>query len=148
MGLTKEQMAEIRFVKQGLRVSKIVATRSVKSSRGDFFVGNSSAWESVQDDAGGMGADLIDAMDEGEQEKALCQRGMSLKRAKIAGLLLGMQVDIQAHTHALCGGALSESEFLSIVRGIKRNYAQALSDATKAAPDESGERIVDDKGEE
>ena len=129
-GLTSEQMAEIAFIKKGLRVGKVVATRAVKTKHGDFFVGLSAAWDSTQEDAGGPGVGLIDAMDEGEQHQALIQRGMTLKQAKVAGLVLGMQVDIQAVTHALCGGAISEVEFQNAVRAIKRNYTQKLSDAT------------------
>ena len=130
--MTDDQMAVIRFIKKGLRVTKVVATRAVKTHRGDFFVGMSAAWDSTQEDAGGMGADLIDAMDEGEQHLAAVQRGMTLKQAGVAGLILGMQVDIQAVTHALCGGAISEDEFNNAVKAIKRNYANKLSESVSA----------------
>lgn len=130
MNMTPEQMAEITIVKNGLRISKVVATRAVKTKNGDFFVGLSAAWDSTQEDAGGLGADLIDAMGAGEQHQAVVQRGMTLKRSKIAGLVLGMQVDIQATTHALCGGAISEGEFNNAVKAIKRNYMMKLGEVT------------------
>lgn len=138
--MTDEQMAKIRFIKKGLRISKVVATRSVKTKHGDFFVGWASAWDSTQEDAGGCGTDLIDAMGEGEQHQAIVQRGMTVKGAEIASLLVGMQVDIQAVTNALCGGAISEGEFTNAVKGIKRNYMKKLDEATasKALP-EKGE---------
>lgn len=122
MKITPEQQAEILYIRDHMRVSKVVATRAIKTKNGDFFVGLSAAWDTTQEDAGGMGADLIDAMSTGEQEQAISQRGMTLKQAKVAGLLLGMQVDIQAVNHALCGGAISESECDTAVRAIKRNY--------------------------
>lgn len=130
MSMTPEQMAEITFIRDRMRVSKVVATRSVKTKHGDFFVGMSSAWDTIQEDAGGQGADLIDAMDEGEQHKAIMQRGMTLRQAKVSGLILGMQVDMQAVTHALCGGSISEADFDNAIRAIKRNYMKKLAEAT------------------
>lgn len=127
--MTQDQMAEILYIKRGLRVSKVVATRAVKTKHGDFFVGMSAAWDSTQEDAGGPGVDLIDAMGEGEQHQAIVQRGMTLKQAKIAGLVLGMEVDIQAVTHALCGGSISEGECNNAVKAIKRNYMRKLGEA-------------------
>lgn len=128
MQLTEAQMAEITFIKKGLRISKVVATRAVKTKNGDFFVGLSAAWDTTQEDAGG-GADLIDAMGPGEQHQAITERGMTLKQAKVASLILGMQVDIQAVTNALCGGAISEGECNNAVRAIKRNYTGKLAEA-------------------
>lgn len=128
---TPEQMAEITFIKNKLRISKVVVTRSVKTKNGDFFVGFSSAWDTIQEDAGG-GADLIDALEPGEQQKAVAARGMTTRQAKIAGLVLGMQVDIQAVTHALCGGAISEGEHTNAVKAIKRNYMNKLAEAAAA----------------
>jgi len=140
MQMTDDQMAEIRFIKKGLRISKVVATRAVKTKNGDFFVGLSAAWDSTQEDAGGMGTDLIDAMDEGEQHLATVQRGMTLKQSVIAGMILGMQVDIQAVTHALCGGAISEGEFNNAVKAIRRNYMSKLGEAV-------AEKAASGKGE-
>ena len=128
MQLTPEQMAEITFIKKGLRISKVVATRAVKTKHGDFFVGMSAAWDTTQEDAGSLGTDLIDAL-AGEQQQAIVQRGMTLPRAKVASLILGMQVDIQAVTHALCGGAISEGEHNNALRAIKRNYLMKLAEA-------------------
>ena len=141
MQITPEQQAEILYVRDRMMVSKVVATRALKTKNGDFFVGLSAAWDSTQEDAGGMGADLIDAMGEGEQDLAIIQRGMTLKQAKVAGLLLGMQVDIQAVTHALCGGAINEDEFNNAVRAIKRNYMTKTAEAvaTKNNTPSSGE---------
>jgi len=136
--LTKEQMAEITTIKQGLRVSKVVATRAVKTKQGDFFVGLSAAWDSTQEDAGGQGADIIDAMSEGEQQQAIVQRGMTMRQAKIAGLILGMQVDLQALTHAVCGGSISDTEYTNAVKAVRHNYTRKLSEATTKGTSEGG----------
>jgi len=127
--LTEAQRAEIKLVKDGLRISKVVATRAVKTKRGDFFVGMSAAWDTMQEDAGGQGASLIGAMDDGEQHTAIMQGGMTTKQAKIAGCILGMQVDLQATSHALGGGAISQAEHRSASNAIKRNYGKLIAEA-------------------
>lgn len=143
MKWTPEQQAEIRYVRESLRVSKVVATRALKTKHGDFFVGMSAAWDTTQEDAGGMGADLIDAMGEGEQQQAIVQRGMTLKQARIASLILGMQVDIQAVTHALCGGAIHEGEFNNAVKAIQRNYFQKTAET---AANHNTQKAIGDEG--
>lgn len=125
--LTDVQRAEITLIKNGLRVSKVVATRAVKTKNGDFFVGLSAAWDSIQEDAGGA-VDLLGGMDDVEQHAAIIQQGMTLRQAKIAGLILGMQVDLQAVTHAACGGALSEADLSGVSAAIKRNYSLKMAE--------------------
>jgi hypothetical protein len=127
--LTDEQRAEITLIKSGLRVSKVVATRAVKTKLGDFFVGMSAAWDTTQEDAGGMGVDLIDAMDDGEQHAAIKRQGMTLKQARVAGLILGMNVDLQAGMHAVGGGAISDADFQRAARAIKRKYGSLVAEA-------------------
>lgn len=48
----------IEKVRNKIRITKIVRTRSLKGQNGDNFVGFSSAWDTIQDDTGG-GGDLI-----------------------------------------------------------------------------------------
>ena len=131
MEFTEDQKAQVRSIRKGLRVSKVVATRAVKTKHGDFFVGMSAAWDSTQEDAGGLGADLIDALEDDEHNSAIIDRGMTLKQAEVASLLLGMHVDVQAITHALCGGAITEEEHTRAVRSIRRNY---ILQTTKVIP--------------
>ncbi len=83
MKFTEEQKARIHKIRDGIRITKVVATRAVKTKNGDFFVGWSAAWDTIQEDAGGMGADLIDALDDGEALDA-SKRGMTLADARIA----------------------------------------------------------------
>jgi hypothetical protein len=55
--MSDEKIREyISNVVRSLRVTKVVATRSVKTSSGDFFSGFSSAYDSRQEE--GYGADL------------------------------------------------------------------------------------------
>jgi len=135
--MTSEQLAEIKVIKDGLRISKVVCTRALKTNIGDFFVGMSAAWDTMQEDAGGMGASLIDAMGDGEQNAAIIQSGMTVKQAKIAGLILGMNVDLQAGLHAVGGGAISEADHEQAARAIKRKYGSLLA-ATVAGKNGKG----------
>jgi len=132
MKMTNEQKAEIAFIKNGLRVSKVVVTRALKTKNGDFFLGMSAAWDTTQEDAGGMGADLIDALGEGEQDLAIIQRGMDLRKAKLAGLILAMRVDLQAVGHTMCGGGISQADHDNACRAIKRNYGKMMSEAVQS----------------
>lgn len=133
MGLSKEQLAEIAEIKSRIRVSKVVVTRSVKTPRGDFFVGFSAAWDSLQEDAGGGGADLIDAMDSGEQQAAIDHRGMTLRQAKLASLILAKEVDIQAWTNAFCGGSVSVQDHAKALEGIKNNFNLKIAEVFSKA---------------
>lgn len=130
--LTPEEKAEIKAVRDGLRVTKVVSTRAVKTRNGDYFVGMSAAWDSIQEDAGGMGADLIDALSSGEMQIATSQNGMDRRRAKIAAFILGMEVDLQATAHALAGGAISEGDYNRATQAIKRNYTKLLAETVAA----------------
>ena len=84
-----ELQAFIARVKGKLRVTKVVATRSVKTKRGDFFAGYAAAWNTVQDDAGGEGADLDLMMTTSE----FVPSGMTLQEAKVAHNLVALQAD-------------------------------------------------------
>lgn len=109
-------------VKSSMRITKVVATRAVKTKRGDFFAGMSAAWESTQDDAAG-GADLDLISDTSEQASA----AMTLEDSKVAHIILSMECSIAAHRAALSEGAISENMFNSKVQQIKRNALAHLS---------------------
>ncbi len=128
MKFTEEQKARIHKIRDGIRITKVVATRAVKTKNGDFFVGWSAAWDTIQEDAGGMGADLIDALDDGEALDA-SKRGMTLADARIADLILGMQVDLQGLDHALAGSGITEAEHKQASTAVKRNYGQLIANA-------------------
>lgn len=120
-------------VRRKLRITKIVATRSVKGRQGDSFAGFAAAWESVQEDAGAAGAELIETMD----EKAVSQ-GMSLHEAQLAHLLLAWQADGAATKAAMAGGNLSLEEGESRLRKFQNNYAKMIRELVNGSGDEQG----------
>ena len=121
-----EMKNALKKIKDSVRITKIVCTRSVKGKHGDSYVGFSAAWDTIQDDAGG-GADQISTLESVDTAKSLGQ-GLSLRESRLAALVLGMQVDVAAHDQALAGGNLSIEQRAVAVRSIKHNYAQLMSD--------------------
>jgi hypothetical protein len=109
-------------VRGNMKITKVVATRAVKTKRGDFFAGMSAAWNSVQDDVSGMGADSELMMKDGD----IASSGMSVEDARVAHILLGMEASIAAWRAALTDGAISHNEFDNRVATIKHNTAEHL----------------------
>ena len=106
-------------IQRNLRITKVIATRSIKGKNGDSFAGYSAAWDSVQED-GAKGFDTL--ADAG----ADADRGMSMKEARVAHYLLAMQADISAHEAALAGGNISPDFCRDAVASIKRNYGKLI----------------------
>ncbi len=115
-----EKKALIRAVRDKIKITKVVCTRSVKGRGGDHFVGFSAAWDSVQDD-GGRG--MSETMDDAE----VAQSGMTLKEAKVAAYLLGMQADQTAFENAAAGSLLSKAEADNACTAIKHNYGRLMA---------------------
>ena len=113
-------------IKSRIRVTKVTATRSVKSPRGDHFIGFSAQYDSVQDDAGGMGEDLAGATASGETD--ISAGAMTLKEARIAAALVQMQADISAIEHACAGGDLSRSQRDSEIQRIKGGFSRLIAE--------------------
>jgi len=82
----------LKPIKDRLRITKVVCTRSVKGKNGDVYVGFSASWDTIQDDAGGA-ADLISAQD-GDVARGNHTSGMTLKESKAAALLVAMNAEI------------------------------------------------------
>lgn len=116
--MTKEQVDLLKGIKNKMRITKVVCTRSVKGKYGDTYVGFSAAWDTVQDDAGG-GTDLIS--DEGTSS------GMTMKEARLASLLLAMQADIAATDHAMASGNITVEQREMAVKAAKHNYGKLLT---------------------
>lgn len=118
----------VKRVKANLRITKVVATRSVKGRNGDTYVGFSAAWNTVQED-GGQGL-----LHTGEEQEDTSGMGvMTMNEAIVASCLLAREADIAAHRNALAGGNISASHCNDAIAAIKSNYAklivQALGDA-------------------
>lgn len=124
-----EMKAVISRVKSKIRVTKVVATRSVKTgNRGDFFAGFATAWDTRQDDQGGPGADLDMAMETSE----IAESGMTLQEAKIAQYLVAMQADIAAYEAAYANGGISGRSRTDAISAIKSNYGGLIAEALGA----------------
>jgi hypothetical protein len=119
-----ELRALVQRVKAGLKITKVVATRSVKGRAGDTFVGFSAAWNSVQED-GGQG--LVEAGKEGEDANSL--NGMTMQEALVASILLSREADTAAYRNAAAGGNISQAHADDAVAAIKSNYNRLLVSA-------------------
>lgn len=110
-------------VRKNMRITKVVATRAVKTKAGDFFAGMSAAWESVQDDAGGPGSDtdlMVSTQDTAES-------GMSLQEARVAQIMLAMEASIAAWRAAQLEGAVTESECDNRVARIRHRAMEQVN---------------------
>lgn len=125
-----ELRALVSRVKEGLKITKVVATRSVKGRGGDTFVGFSASWNSVQED-GGQG--VVSAMGEGEEAQTL--NGMTLQEAVVASCLIAREADIAAYRNAAAGGNISQDYADNAVAAIKSNYNKLIVSAIGAAQD-------------
>ena len=119
----EEIQAKLREIRKGIRITKITCTRSVKGRNGDSFVGFSAAWQSVQDDVSGPGADVnADVQD----DAVYAWQGMTLKDAKLARYMLSMETDIAALESAVANGSITPNYFADAVRGVKNNYNELV----------------------
>jgi len=109
----------IASVKSKIRVTKVVATRSVKGPAGDAFVGYSAEWDSCQDD----GAQGLDSDPVGTPVQA-----MTLQEAKVAACLMGLQADVSAYRNAMCSGAVGVDAGKERIQGVKANYAKMIQE--------------------
>ena len=117
---TSDEIKEkLRKIRKGIRITKITTTRSVKGRNGDSFVGFSAAWQSVQDDHGGPGADV---QADPEDTQVYAAQGLTLKDAKLARYMLAMECDLAALESALANGSITPNYFKDAVRGVKNNY--------------------------
>jgi len=119
-----ELKALMQRVKAGLKITKVVATRSVKGRGGDTFVGFSAAWNSVQED-GGQG--VANAMDEGDEANSL--NGMTMQEAIVASILLAREADTAAYRNAAAGGNIAQSHADGAIAAIRSNYSKMIVQA-------------------
>ncbi len=129
--MSNDELRElVQRVKAGLKITKVVATRSVKGRGGDTFVGFSAAWNSVQED-GGQG--VANVMDEGDDSQTLT--GMTMQEALVASILLAREADTAAYRNAAAGGNISQSHADAAVSAVKANYNKLLVSALGAGND-------------
>jgi len=102
-------------VKNKMKITKVTATRCVKTKRGDHFVAFSSEWDSVRDDS------EIDVV-EGSVS------GMSLKEASLALAILQFKADTAAIEGAFLAGDISESDRDHEIRQLRSRYGSKLKE--------------------
>lgn len=120
-----DEDAVVHAIGRRLRITKVVASRSVKGRAGDHFAAFASRYNSVQDEPASHVKDpLADDADEASQ-------GMTLEDARIAHYLISMQADIAAHEAAWAGGGITEAECLDQVRVIRANYGKLIRAALR-----------------
>jgi len=125
MAADDELREVLSSIRRKLRITKVVSTRAYKHRDGDSFAGFAAAWESIQDDAGGRGADVIGVL---EDDDRIAAQGMTMFEARIAHLLVAMQADIAATEAAMAGGGIGPEVCQARVRMYKNNYAKLIRD--------------------
>lgn len=131
--MTQNEIAQlVQRVKSNIRVTKVVATRSIKGKFGDNYVGFSAAWNTVQDDTGGGIESILD-------DAAEAQSGMTLREARVAHLLVALQVDLSAYDAALASGNITSTFHAQAVKGVRVNYNRMIQEllAKAEAPTDS-----------
>lgn len=114
-------------VKANVRVTKVVATRSVKGKFGDYFAGFAAGWDSVQDEPAGIGKDLEPLV----SDDSVATNGMTLKEARVAHYIVSMHADIAAHEAAMASGGISPQHCSDAVKAIKNNYGKLIRKSLK-----------------
>lgn len=120
----------LRRIKSNIRITKVFATRAVKSKSGDTYAGFSAAWNTIQDDSGG-GIDSI------LSDEAEASSGMTLNEARVAHLMVAMQADIAAHDAAMAGGNISIAYHRDAVKAIRSNYSRMIREVFNPSDTES-----------
>lgn len=115
---------EMARVRDSLRVTKVVATRALKTSKGDMFVGMSAGWNSTQEDGQ---QDMVHTTTESDAVNS--ENSMSLKEAKVAAHLLALQVNITAYEQAAAAGVMSGGECAEVIRALRANFSSLTSQA-------------------
>lgn len=118
----------LKRVKANLRVTKVVATRSVKGKHGDYFAGFAAGWDSVQDDPAGAGKDLGVLV----ADDSVAANGMTIREARVAYYLVAMNADISAHEAAVASGGISAQHCSDAVKAIKANYGKLIRRALES----------------
>jgi len=122
-----ELKALVARVKSGLKITKVVATRSVKGRGGDTFVGFSASWNSVQEDGG---QDLVSVGEEGDAAASL--NGMTMQEAILASCLVAREADIAAFRNAAAGGNITQEHANNAIKAIRSNYSNMIVQALGA----------------
>lgn len=126
--------AALERVAGNLRITKITATRAIKGSTGESFVGFSGGIDSIEDKTDTM-------LDEVERQQSI-EGGLSLKDAKLAHLILAMHTDLQAIDVAWASGSITAQYRSDFLRATKQRYALLIRELVlgpQTAPSDEGQ---------
>ena len=126
-----DMRALVKRVKANVRVTKVVATRSIRGAKGDTFAGFSAAWNSVQPDAAGNGKDLMEVVDDGD----VAVQGMTLQEARVAHYIVQQVADVAAYEAAMASGGISQKGAQDAIRMTKQNYSILIARALRVQGD-------------
>lgn len=116
----------IKDIFQKIRVTKVVATRSVKGRNGDTFAGFSAAWDSVQNDYGGPGADV---MPDAQEDAETSAQGMTFREGVVAMHMVQMQTSIAALDAAYANGTISGDLYEDQKKSVKNRFGGLIAQA-------------------
>ena len=104
-------------VKDKMKITKVTATRAVKTKRGDHFVAFSSEWDSVRDDS-----------EHGVIDET--SSGMDMNEATIALTILQFKADTAAIEGAYLAGDITIQDRDHEIRGLRSRYGAKLKELT------------------
>ena len=132
-----DMRALVQRVKANVRITKVVATRSIRGAKGDTFAGFAAAWNSVQPDAVGNGKDLIEMVD----DKDTALQGMTLQEARVAHYIVQQTADVAAYEAASASGGISQKGAKEAIRMTKQNYSVLISRALRVQEEPADDAI-------
>ena len=127
--MSRSKRELVARVARNLVVTKVVATRSIRTSRGDHFAGFSAAFNSTQEDGG---ENLLSALPEGDEARSV--NAMTIEESMIAAAILGRQADLAALRNAVAGGSIPSAEGARIAERIRANYRTMLAEEVTDEP--------------
>ena len=105
--------SRVAGVRGSLRITKVIATRGLRTPKGDFFCGMSSSTQDSTDSEV-----LLDS--------EVGASGMSLEDAALAHALLALEASIGVLRAAATEGAISDSEYERRVAAVRHNTLAAI----------------------
>ena len=90
-------------------------------------MGFAAAFQSVQDDHSGPGADVLPSP---EDDRVFADQGIVMADAKLAQYMLSLECDTAALDAALANSTISMDYFEDSMRSIRNNYNQLIIQET------------------
>ena len=117
-GSNDEVRSMLMRVKNKMKITKVTATRCVKTKRGDHFVAFSSEWDSVRDDS-----------EHGVLDDT-SMSGMDMTEASVALTILQFKCDTAAIEGAYLAGDITDQDRNHEIRQLRSRYGNKLKEMT------------------